>query len=84
MAESDNDVSFIKLAAGVATALIAAGVIGMWTMSSTLSRLDERVLNLTKTVNEQVGYATTRIDQVTKDQRDAERRLGVLEGKARL
>jgi hypothetical protein len=81
------DDRFTKIFFGVSTSLIAAGVIGVWSMSTTLSRLDERVANWTKTVSERLDYATTRIDQITKDQRDAQRdndrRLGQLEGRSR-
>lgn len=86
MAQLPDD-RFTKIFFGVSTSLIAAGVIGIFSMSTTLSRLDERVANWTKTVSERLDYATSRIDQITKDQRETqrenERRIGLLEGRAR-
>lgn len=86
MAQAPDD-RFTKIFFGVSTSLIAAGVVGIFTMSTTLSRLDERVAVWTKTVSERLDYATSRIDQITKDQRESqrenERRLGLLEGRSR-
>ena len=85
---ADKEAGFAtKIFFGVSTTLIAAGVVGVWSMSTTLSRLDERVANWTKAVSERLDYATSRIDTITKDQREAqrenERRLGLLEGRTR-
>lgn len=82
MIKTDTDDRFTKVAFGVLTTLIATGVIGVWSMSITLGRLDERVAISTKIGNEKMDSISSRVDRVATDQRDAERRIGVLEGKA--
>lgn len=77
------DDRFTKISFAIITTLVSAGVVGIFSMSTSLSRLDERVANWTKTVTERVDYATMRIDQIAREQRDSDRRIGVLEGRTR-
>jgi hypothetical protein len=74
---------FTQVIAGVMTSLIASGIIALWTMSVTVGRLDERLANWMKEGNNRLEYATHRIDEISRDQRDIERRVGSLEGRTR-
>jgi hypothetical protein len=80
MAE-ESEISFAKVSFTIVAALCAAGIIGMWSMSANVARLDERVANLTKMMSDRIELTSARIDQMAKDQREIERRVGVLEGK---
>ena len=75
-----SDDRFTKIAFAVITTLIATGVVGVWSMSNSLSRLEERVAIWTQVGNDRMSQMNARLDQVEKNQRDAERRIGVLEG----
>ena len=66
--------AFTKFGFGVIATLVAAGVIGVWSMSSTLSRLEGRFDVWTHTVTE-------RLDATAKNTEIIERRIGVLEGR---
>lgn len=77
---------FTRVVFSVAASLIVSGVVGLWLLSTQVSRIEERVKALddrvgvwTKTNSERVDYATARIDQITKEQRDSDRRLGAIE-----
>jgi hypothetical protein len=74
------DDRFTKIAFAVITTLIATGVVGVWTMSTSISRLEERVGIWTQVGNDRMNALSARVDQVDKDQREADRRIGVLEG----
>ena len=74
----------------VAVSLVATGIVSAVAMSTQLSRLeerikglDERVLLWMKTNGDRLDYATKQIDQITKEQRDSDRRLGIVEGRMR-
>lgn len=71
---------FTKMVFGAAMILFASGVLGLWHMSTNLSKLEERVEAWTKFGNERVDYATKRIDEIAKDQRDTDTRVSVIEG----
>ncbi|MCK1742175.1 hypothetical protein IVA80_15225 [Bradyrhizobium sp. 139] len=77
------DDRFTRIFFGVSTSLIAAGVLGVWSMSTTLSRLDERVAILGKTFSDRIDTASKQIEQIAQQQRESDRRLGFLEGKTR-
>jgi cobalamin biosynthesis Mg chelatase CobN len=79
----DGHDRFTKVAFAVFAPLVTAGVIGIFTMSTSISRLDERVANLTKTLAERVDYTTQRIDQIAREQRESDRRIGIIEGRTR-
>lgn len=66
--------TFTKWAFGILAVLVAAGVIGVWSMSSTLARLEGRFDTWTHNVSE-------RLDATTKHNELIERRIGVLEGR---
>jgi hypothetical protein len=74
------DDRFTKIAFAVITTLIATGVVGVWSMSTSLSRLEERVAFWTQVGNDRMTQMNARVEQVEKNQRDADRRIGVLEG----
>ena len=74
------DDRFTKIAFAVVTTLITTGVVGIWSMSTSLSRLEERVAIWTQVGNDRMAAISSRVDQVEKNQRDTDRRLGVLEG----
>lgn len=78
---------FTKVLFTVAASLITSGVIGLWIMSTQVARVDERVKGLDERISlwmksnsERVEHASRQIDQIAKDQRDSDRRIGVLEG----
>jgi hypothetical protein len=81
--EMKPDDRFTKIAFALLVPLVTAGVVGIFGMSTSVSRLDERVAVLTKTLSERVDYATSRIDQIAREQRDSDRRIGILEGRTR-
>lgn len=78
---------FTKVLFSVVASLITSGVIGLWIMTTQVARVDERVKGLDdrlsfwmKSNSERVDHASRQIDQIAKDQRDSDRRLGILEG----
>lgn len=81
---------FTKVLFTVAASLITSGVIGLWIMSTQVGRLDERVKGLDERIvlwmksnSERADYATKHIDEIARNQRESDRRLGVLEGRIR-
>lgn len=79
---------FTKVLFTVAASLICSGVVGLWIMSSQVSGLTERVKGLDERIavwmkmnTDRVDYATKQIDQIARDQRDTDRRVGVIEGR---
>lgn len=81
---------FTKVLFTVAASLITSGVIGLWVMSTQVSGLTERVKGLDERITlwmklntDRVDTASRQIDQIVRDQRDADRRLGVVEGRSR-
>lgn len=76
-----ND-SFTRWALGFLATLAVAGVIGVFSMSSSLTRLDERVANLIAVVNERIGDSVKRLDAIAKEQREHDRRIGILESRS--
>ncbi|WP_454627797.1 hypothetical protein [Bradyrhizobium cenepequi] len=83
MTKPDTTDRFTQIAFAVITTLITAGVIGVWSMSGSLGRLEERVAIWTKVGNDKMDYITARVDEIQKQQRDSERRIGLLEGASR-
>lgn len=86
-----EDNYFTKIMLSVAASLITAGVVGLVAMSGQLSRIDERVQGLDarvgvliKTNADRLETAAKQIDVITKEQRDSDRRIGVLEGRLRV
>jgi len=73
----------MKWAAFIAAPLIVSGVIGVWSMSSSLARLDERVANLTIVVTEKLNESARQITDIAREQRDHARRIDALENKIR-
>ena len=73
----------MKWAAFIAAPLIVSGVIGVWSMSSSLARLDERVANLTIVVTEKLNESARQITDMAREQRDHARRIDALENKIR-
>ena len=78
-----HDDRFLKVAFAILVPLVCAAVVGIFGMSTSLSRLDERVASFTKTITDRVDYATMRIDQIAREQRESDRRIGVIEGRTR-
>lgn len=81
---------FTRVLFTVAASLITSGVIGLWVMSTQVARVDERVKGLDERIvmwiksnSERVDHAARQIDEIAKNQRDSDRRLGVLEGRSR-
>lgn len=74
---------FSQIVVGVLTTVIAAGIIGMWSMTVSFGRLDERLANWMREETRTIDSATNRIDQIARDQRELERRVGSIEGKVR-
>ncbi|HMN11778.1 MAG TPA: hypothetical protein PKD55_05575 [Bellilinea sp.] len=73
----------MKWAVAIAAPLIVSGVIGVWSMSSSLARLDERVANLTIVVTEKLNESARQITDIAREQRDHARRIDALENKIR-
>lgn len=71
---------FTQVSFAVIVVLVAAGVVGVWSMSSSLGRLEERVAIWTRVYGDKMDSATLRIDGLARDQRDSDRRIGALEG----
>jgi hypothetical protein len=61
---------------GVLTTLVAAGVVGIWSMSVSLARLDERLLSFTANLTEKIAIAVVRIQKIEErvDAIDRERK----------
>lgn len=78
--DESKDDRFTKTVFGVVTLLLASGVLGLWHMSTNLSKLEERVEGWTKFGNERIDYATKRIDEISRDQREYDARVNVIEG----
>lgn len=74
---------FTKIAFAVITTLIGAGVVGVWSMSNSLSRVEERVAIWTQVSTDRMAQMNTRLDTVEKNQRDADHRIGLLEGQTK-
>ena len=55
---------FTKIVFGVLTTLVATGVIGIWSMSISLARLDERLSQFSANLTEKIAAAVVRIDKV--------------------
>lgn len=79
-----------RAALTIVASLIVSGIVGVWGLSTQVSRIEERVKGVDerlslwmKTNSDRVDYVTTRIDEITKEHRDNTRRLGVLEGRSR-
>ena len=72
-----------KWAMTISTPLIVSGVIGVWSMASSLARLDERVANLTIVVTEKLNESARQITDIAREQRDHARRIDALENKIR-
>lgn len=70
--EAPQSTQFERVIWAVITTLIAGGVIGLWTMASTVTRLDERVALWTKIYE-------TRFEGLSSEQRDFRTRLERLE-----
>jgi len=61
MLKSDD---FNKIAISVIVALVAAGVVGLWMMSQSVTRMEERLANYIETQRETNTNVVRRLDQV--------------------
>ncbi|MGE0677757.1 hypothetical protein [Pseudolabrys sp.] len=73
--KSGSPDTFVRLVLGCVAALLVAGVIGLFGMSNTLVRMDER---MTAVVGEYVAQKKT-LDEHTKALSDHERRITTIE-----
>jgi hypothetical protein len=76
MLDNPRDDRFTKMVFGVLTTLVAAGVVGIWSMSVSLARLDERLLSFTANLTEKIAIAVVRIQKIEErvDAIDRERK----------
>jgi hypothetical protein len=76
MLDDPRDDRFTKMVFGVLTTLVAAGVVGIWSMSVSLARLDERLLSFTANLTEKIAIAVVRIQKIEErvDAIDRERK----------
>jgi hypothetical protein len=76
MLDNPKDDRFTKMVFGVLTTLVAAGVVGIWSMSVSLARLDERLLSFTANLTEKIAIAVVRIQKIEErvDAIDRERK----------
>lgn len=81
---------FTRVVFSVAASLITAGVVGLVAMSGQIERIDERIKSLDERIihwaknnTDRIDTATKQIDQIAAEQRNSDRRLGVIEGRLR-
>lgn len=60
----DKDDRFTKVVFGVLTTLLGAGVIGVWSMSISLARLDEKFASFSATFTEKLAEQVVRIQRL--------------------
>lgn len=69
-----NEDRFTKVVFGVLTTLLGAGVVGVWSMSISLARLDERFSSFSNTFTERLAEQVVRLQKL-------EDRVGAVEKK---